>query len=271
MEPLNLVLKEIDCVSAPDATNDDFRGQIADILHNYLTTEEHSRNLINTTTRSITDLLTEPPKSPEGTAALAIIWDLCCVASEQIPTYHDGQMKLAELVIGLGNSCETGYTAPWEGYTVHLYKLVRPDHITISSIPREICEKTSQAWINKNAFWARLNTLSRGFAWGICFCVLRDTFQNTASHDYTTLNYRVPAAAQWIFLSGEHVLKALRSPPPPEGKIISKEIPPWTFHTWFRWKAGFRSAAYEHDLQPETRELAKSAASFMDYLEDIKI
>ena len=113
MEPLNLVLKEIDSVSAPDATNDDFRGQIADILHNYLTTEEHSWDLIKTTTRSITDLLTEPPKSPAGTAALAVIWDLCCVASEQIPAYHDGQTKLTELVIGLGNSCETGYTAPW--------------------------------------------------------------------------------------------------------------------------------------------------------------
>lgn len=135
---------------------------------------------------------------------------------------------------------------------------------------REDLEATSspefaRRWVNINAFYAQLHALDGGTMSMFCTWAMRDTFGSTPSTDYEALDCLVPAAAQWIILGGQNILRETLLPPEKGDTPSDKQS--WTLASWHHWRDEFRKMSQESNLQTETRSTAKRAADLMEALE----
>lgn len=77
----------------------------------------------------------------------------------------------------------------------------------------------------------------------------------TTSSNPRALDGLVPAAAQWIMISGREMYESGFS-------IPELDIPP-SRESWGRWRQGFTDAGRNEKLGEETRRIAREAADIM--------
>ncbi|KAI5925842.1 hypothetical protein F4810DRAFT_35701 [Camillea tinctor] len=259
--------EEVDGVSRPGAAGDCFKNGLVHMLCYYLGTKDIDIQT-KTTRQSIINLLTEYSKSLGETKALNILWDVFCTISGNILNGINDQTRLAELIDAFVKSPETKDKIPWAEATLRLYNIMWLGLPTNSRISPNISATDYQQWVNQNVFWAQLNTLTKGWVSVICYFVMYDTFMNTRVHDYMTLNFKIPGAAQWILYNGEIILGTILFSTNEEKNVLFGALAPWTMQTWDHWKKGFKGASRNQNLLPGARELSKRASDEMILLEE---
>ena len=109
MEPITLSYDILDPDVEETYTLDpQFERKIADIFRQYLSSDDGLSQF--SAAHSIIALLPDPSQSDGEWLELSILWEICLATAEQIPYYHDGQLKLARLLMVLRNSPMTSLT-----------------------------------------------------------------------------------------------------------------------------------------------------------------
>ncbi|KAL9113486.1 MAG: hypothetical protein Q9187_007625, partial [Circinaria calcarea] len=81
----------------------------------------------------------------------------------------------------------------------------------------------------------------------------------TTSSDSRALDGLVPAAAQWIMISGREIYESGFS-------IPELDMPP-SRESWARWRQGFTEAGSNEKLEEKTRRIAREAAETMNTIQ----